>query len=123
MSRFKNRFSTTPHRGNVRVYINGELKHIKDHYDRTMRENYCNQIFYEHSNLPMKFEFFNDDIELVILDYTPPSENTYRANRVVKNLPIYTKNGVEYFDADKFCKIYELGYTIPSGNYIPSLKF
>ena len=71
----------------------------------------------------MKFEFFNDDIELVMLDYTPPSENTYRANRVVKNLPIYTKNGVEYFDADKFCKIYELGYTIPSGNYIPSLKF
>ena len=118
---FKNRYRTTPNNGTVSIYIDGELKHEKYHYDAQMRNNYCNKIFYDNISKPMEFIFKNEDIEILMLSHTPKEINEQA--RYPTMLPSYTIDGIEYFDADKFCKIYEHGYTSPASNNLQSLKF
>ena len=121
MSRFKNRYRATPDKGTVSIYIGGILKYQKYHYDKKMRENYCNKLFYDYINNDMEFVFKNEDIELVMKSHK--AEDAQIKTKVVTELPVYKIDGEEYFDADKFCKLYELGYTIPSNNNLSPLKF
>lgn len=116
------RYSTTPEEGTVTAYINGEVAYQKHHISRKMREAYCNKIFYDHQDKEVKFVFQNEDIELVMKDYHPERDTIVLVKKS-EELPTFKKDGEVYFDADEFCKTYDLGNAIPSKLQLHPLRF
>lgn len=112
------KFNITPAVGIIHVYIDGILYSSKRHQSRYGRECYCHGIIRCYNDSVIRF-VFNDgikEIEMGIYDPKAPIE------KIIHPVPSFFKDGIEYFDADKFCKWYIIPEAIPNKLHLETAK-
>lgn len=111
-------YKITPPVGTMHVYVDGRLVKSKVHNTRYNRESYATQMTMKYSDSIIDF-VFNDGLrEIHMFTYDPKAVIEKR----VHEIPSYTKDGIEYFDADKFCKWYNLPEAIPNKLILNPIK-
>ena len=103
-------YRITPPVGTMHIFVDGRLVKSKVHNTRYNRESYATQMIIKYSDSIIDF-VFNDGLkEIHMYTYDPKAVITKR----VHEIPSFFKDGIEYFDADKFCKWYIIPEAIPN---------
>lgn len=103
-------YKITPPVGTLHIYVDGRLIKSKVHNTRYNRECYATQMIMKYSDSIIDFVFNDGLIEIHMGTYDPKE----KIKRQVHEVPSYIENGIEYFDADKFCKWYIIPEAIPN---------
>ena len=111
-------FKITPKIGIVHIYSGNEYWYSKRHETRFNREAYCKGIIYCHGDKPLKFIFSDGLQEIVMYEHEPNKPIV----KTIHEIPSFEKNGMKYFDADKFCQWYNMPEAIPNKLIINPLK-
>ena len=111
-------YKITPPVGTMHIYVDGRLVKSKVHNTRYNRESYATQMIIKYSDSIIDF-VFNDGLrEIQMFTYDPKAIIQKR----VHEIPSYFKDGIEYFDDEKFCKWYNLGDAIPNKLILNPIK-
>jgi hypothetical protein len=103
-------YRITPPVGTMHVYVDGALIKSKVHNTRYNRESYATQMIIKYSDSIIDF-VFNDGLkEIHMFTFNPKAS----IDRTPPPVPSFFENGIEYFDADKFCKWYIIPEAIPN---------
>jgi hypothetical protein len=103
-------YKITPPVGTLHVYVDGALIKSKVHNTRYNRESYATAMINKYNDSIIDF-IFNDGLkEIHMFTYDPKVS----IDRTPSPVPSFFENGIEYFDADKFCKWYIIPEATPN---------
>ena len=112
------KYKITPALGIVHIYLDDKEYFCKMHKSRQGRESYCNSIINAYYDSIIRF-VFNDGITKIEMGIHDPKAPIVK---VVHPVPSFFKDGIEYFDADKFCKLYIIPEAIPNKLHLETAK-
>lgn len=111
-------YRITPPVGTLHVLVDSILVKSKVHVTRYNRESYATAMINKYNDSIIDF-VFNDGLkEIHMFTYDPKAS----IDRTPPPVPSFFENGIEYFDADKFCKWYIIPEATPNTLYLQTSK-
>ena len=111
-------YRITPPVGTMHIFVDGRLVKSKVHNTRYNRESYATQMIIKYSDSIIDF-VFNDGLKEIHM-YTHDPKKVFA--KPIHEIPSFFKDGIEYFDADKFCKWYAMTEAIPNQLQLETAK-